>query len=516
MHRLVFDLPPGTLIGRRYKLLKTIGQGGFGITYIAWDSELRRQVAVKECFPAGLCLRDPDSGAIMPMRREWEQQYFCALDDMQRETQTLASLNHECVVRIHDVIWGNGSVFCVMPWLPGGTLREKIIIGDTPAEVSIQYLRQILDALAYLHNRGIIHRDIKPENIVLDERGKPIIIDFGAALNRPERTTGVSSTQGSFSHGYAAPEQITGKGKVGPWTDFYALSATWYELLTGVCPEASDARLMQDDLKPLKEVSLRVSYPTELLDVLWRNLSLLPADRCQSVEQWLECWENGVLPPLPLPRRRSSLRRRLVVAGVSLAVIGGASLVAWKLWPRVVQPLPMGVVNADEVRQRVLKKVRKICRVDEYKALCDKYVGMADARRKEHNRELQKLLDAFTQKLNRTEDEEALYELLSLLNDRFYSMVNLHRDELMQINSDFNNHARGFVIDQGDVMRSYQSDDMNEMAVLPLVAEDVSAEVRPWFNKTLKIITDDVPERSFSKALTKLENAILNKTKRKE
>ena len=143
----IVALPPQTYIGN-FRILKVLGQGGFGITYVAWDANLQRTVVLKECFPVDLCRRDED-GVLRPRAPRLEPLYRQAIADMKQEARTLAQLNHERIVRVYDTFEMQGGVFYVMPWMEGGTLaeymEEEAAEGRLPdAEKALGWLRELL------------------------------------------------------------------------------------------------------------------------------------------------------------------------------------------------------------------------------------------------------------------------------------------------------------------------------------------------------------------------------------
>ena len=319
----VTALPPGTFLGenKKYKILGVCGQGGFGITYTGWDVSLERNVAVKECFPQEICVRDGDTAAIAPRTPALQDAYLMAMADLQKEARLLAKLNHPNIVQVHDVFAANGSLFCVMHWLEGDTLRDRLDAAEAadapiPQEQAEEWLRQLLDALGYMHAQGIIHRDIKPENIMFDEGGRPVLVDFGSAVNISRLTH--TLTQGAFSAAYAAPEQLSGKGEIGPWTDFYSLAATWYEVFSNSAAEETVRRMMDDGLKPLEKlVPERVHAAPRMAAGIMCNLELRAAARCRSAAEWL-----AMLDGKAKPRRKGKRRGLLWVCALAAAVLG--------------------------------------------------------------------------------------------------------------------------------------------------------------------------------------------------
>lgn len=340
MDDLVDALPPGTLLGH-YRLQAAASRGGFGVLYRAWDEKLNRPVAVKECFPASICRRDADTGAVLPHSESMQGRYEAVIADAYAEAQTLAGLHHARVVPVYDIFRAAGSLFYVMPWLEGGSLRDKIAAArETGAPVpqadALRWLLELLPALEYLHGRQVIHRDLKPGNIMFDAAGNPVLVDFGSALNRATKVD--TTTQGEFSPVYASPEQVSGKGKIGPWTDLYSLAATWYELLSGSPPEPAQQRLLQDELAGLS------LGPTVLEQSIMQNLALPSAQRCQSAQEWLDWLLQGAAP-CAVVRRRKMLWLK-ITAGL-LAVGTGAFYLGTLQAPR---PMESPVVVAQAPR----------------------------------------------------------------------------------------------------------------------------------------------------------------------
>lgn len=476
-------LPPGAVIGERYKLLKALGQGGFGITYIAWDNELARNVAVKECFPAALCRRDPMSGSVVPLSAAAESAYLTALDDMHKEAKTLAQVEHARVLRVHDVIWGNGSVFLIMPWLSGGSLADRM--ADTAhlptEEQQLAWLADIVEGLAYLHGKGITHRDIKPSNILFDDAGRPVIIDLGAALNRnPADLTRSTTTRGAFSPGYASPEQATGKGKIGPWTDFYSLAATWYELLTGTRPEDAEKRLMEDDMVPLSAATLRIPCPREVVALLQRNLSLRPAERCASAADWQTVLRGGALPPLP--RRRAGLVMG-VLAVATLAALALAGYAA--LRPAAPAPAPSSATTSATTpaaaptaadipvaRAELRRKMAEHFRVEEFVAHCREVEQRLVAAEKVLKEEEEQCAADFRKRIAAAQDEETL-DAIDREVVAFGRRVSAAADNSAEQKA-FTKFCLGY--EQDHLASLYQTDDPAELLLLPAVAQELEQQ----------------------------------------
>ena len=250
-------LQPNTLLqGGRYKIIKTLGQGGFGITYLALQRGLERQVAVKEFFMKDCCERDESTSHVTLGTAGMREQVSRFREKFLKEARNIARLNHPNIVRIIDVFEENGTAYYVMEYAEGGSLADKVRAqGHLSEAVATRYIKQVAEALDYIHQRKMNHLDVKPGNIMLNENDDAVLIDFGLAKQYDAVTGGQTSTSPvGISDGFAPMEQYKpgGVGEFTPETDIYALGATFFKLLTGVTPpSASD--VMEDGV-PVDEL----------------------------------------------------------------------------------------------------------------------------------------------------------------------------------------------------------------------------------------------------------------------
>jgi len=267
----------------RYKIKGVLGKGGFGITYLAHDEQLGREVAIKEYLPTLLAVRR-DGVSVMPRSTQmvddfnWGRQRFVA------EARILATLhNAPGIVRVHDFLEANGTAYMIMECVQGQTLENALARRTRlgPEEVAT-ILEPLLLGLEKVHAAGFLHRDIKPANILLAPDGRPTLIDFGAS-----RVAGVGKTSGMteiFTPGYSAPEQIT-SARQGPWTDIYALAATLYRAITGALPPSSFDRLLKDEYQSVLRRA-PAGFEPALLVAVDAGLAIRPAERPQSIAAW--------------------------------------------------------------------------------------------------------------------------------------------------------------------------------------------------------------------------------------
>ena len=231
--------PNTTLQGGKYRIERVLGQGGFGITYLATHMELQGHVAIKEFFMRDDCLREDNMSVSIPIPSKVPI-VTSQLEKFKKEAQRLFSLQSEHIVKVYDMFEENSTIYYVMEYIDGVSLSQKLQRKGNPfAEAEVkEYLVQSLDALSEIHRKGYEHLDIKPANLMLNSRGSLKIIDFGASKQMSvDGGPTITASACCYTPGYAPSEQ---EGqfvkKFGPWTDFYALGATVYNLLTSNKP----------------------------------------------------------------------------------------------------------------------------------------------------------------------------------------------------------------------------------------------------------------------------------------
>jgi serine/threonine protein kinase/peptidoglycan hydrolase-like protein with peptidoglycan-binding domain len=275
-------LSAGRTIGR-YEVVSVLGQGGFGITYRARDSQLGREVAIKEYLPLALAVRQ-DGTTVLPRSTGAAEDFTWGRERFVAEGRTLASLQDApAIVRVFDFLEANGTAYIVMQLLAGETLESRLKRNGPlkPAEID-RILWPLLDGLERVHNAGFLHRDIKPANILLDDAGNPTLIDFGASRAAiAGRSTALTAI---FTPGYAAAEQMT-SAKQGPWTDIYGLSATLYHAITGQTPPSAFDRMLDDACEPLGKKA-PPDFARGLLAGIDAGLAVRASDRPQSIAGW--------------------------------------------------------------------------------------------------------------------------------------------------------------------------------------------------------------------------------------
>jgi len=248
-------LPSGThLQNGHFQLIDVLGQGGYGITYLADDMHLDRQVAIKEFFPAG-CLRQGMN--VVPGHTLSPTRFAEAKQKFLEEVRVLARFRHPSIVQVYTHFEENQTGYMVMEFLQGKTLAEVVAEnGPLSEKDAVRFIDSIGQALSIVHKANIVHRDVKPENIILCDDGHVVLIDFGLTKQEVADTKGtrpLTGTSAVGTDGYAPPEQYSRNTQFGPPTDIYALGAALTFLLTGDVPLSATERAAGEELPALRE-----------------------------------------------------------------------------------------------------------------------------------------------------------------------------------------------------------------------------------------------------------------------
>jgi len=279
------QLQPGTMLSRRYLVGNSIGQGGFGITYIGLDMKLGMRVAIKEFFPTGYANRNHGVSSEITISSEKEETFFVdGREKFYKEARAVAKFSgHPGIVDVRDFFEENNTAYIVMEYLEGQNLRDYMQEHGlfSPDEI-FALLDPVFEALQKIHEEGIVHRDISPDNIMFLSGGNVKLMDFGAA--RAVNFSDQRSLSIILKAGYAPEEQYRSKGEQGPWTDIYALCATIYRCITGIVPDDALQRLYADYLKRPSELGIVMDAKME--NALMAGLQVKAKDRCRSMAEF--------------------------------------------------------------------------------------------------------------------------------------------------------------------------------------------------------------------------------------
>ena len=286
-----------TLCNGKYELMKFLGKGGFGITYLGRHILLNKYVAIKEYFPKDNFRRESNGTQVSYSDKSVARRN---IEKFLKEAKTMAELNHEGVVKVNDVFEENNTAYYVMDYIEGKSLAEQLPIAQ---EQALAYIKQAAEALQYVHTKGILHLDIKPANIMINQSGKAVLIDFGISKHYDSEGKGTSSSTQGYSSGYSPIEQMTPGGlkQFTPPTDIYALGATLYKIISGTTPPAST------DLADEETLSRPENMSREVFGFINKCMQQKRKDRPQTMSEVLGLiealsGEKPKLKPKPTPK----------------------------------------------------------------------------------------------------------------------------------------------------------------------------------------------------------------------
>ncbi len=342
--REAYHLSPTTILQGRYIVGRVLGYGGFGVTYIGFDAELERVVAIKEFLPTTFATRTPGDTLLTVYQGQASEQFGEGLKRFVDEAQTLAQFNGIAgIVDIYDTFWENNTAYIIMQFLKGHDVKNILASqGVLDYEMAREIILSICDTLAKVHAKNIIHRDISPDNIYLTDDGEIKLLDFGAA--RYESAVNSKSLSVILKSGYAPEEQYRSKGEQGTWTDVYALAATFYKMLTGQTPPDSMERAINDEI--MEPTKLGVQIPQSVENAILNALNVRRTDRTQTVAEFKEALlSDGVQHIKAKPRKEVTaipLPTKIILAVSSVFLLALGIFAATGGFSEDAQPITIG------------------------------------------------------------------------------------------------------------------------------------------------------------------------------
>lgn len=277
------QLAKRSLLMKRYMIANALGEGGFGITYLAWDVQRRRKVAIKEFYPGGYVSRDPRSSRMIINSKQHHAACNRGLKRFIDEARHLRSINELAgIVSVYDFFSANNTAYIVMEYLDGISLKNYVRRkGRLDGRTTLTILKPVILSLAEVHKTGLIHRDVSPDNILITKANEVKLIDFGAS----KEVGGGQTVSIVLKQGFAPEEQYRRDGSQGPWTDIYALGVTIYYCLTGQLPPESIQRIYEDKIVPPSELGVRISPEHEA--AVMKALAVFAKDRYRALDGFI-------------------------------------------------------------------------------------------------------------------------------------------------------------------------------------------------------------------------------------
>lgn len=333
----LYHLRPGTALnGGHYVVGRSIGSGGFGIIYEAWDTHLSTVVAIKEYYPSGMVNRVPGETDVIVYRGAREEAFQSGLEHFLLEARSMAKFK-DCpyITSVYDYFEENHTAYFTMEYMQGMTFSKYLEMcgGKADEKTAVEIALAVAEALKVIHKEHVVHRDISPDNIFLCQgKTKVKLFDFGAAMfsSQEEKTM----TWQILKPGYTPPEQYATKAKIGPWTDIYALGATIYRAVTGTVPAESTNRVFEHVKKnrgkrekwedPLiRPRNLEPSVSKELERTILMAMAIQPELRFPNINQLILALQyQRDVEEVDVFLKKRKWRRAGLVAGIVLAAGG--------------------------------------------------------------------------------------------------------------------------------------------------------------------------------------------------
>ncbi len=316
-------LRAGTVLNNRYIVGRVLGQGGFGITYVAFDSQLQARVAIKEYMPSDMATR-VEGTTVSVMMDTRAEDFTYGAERFQEEARTLAKfIGHPNIAGVSSYFDENDTSYFVMDYIEGVSFKSYIANngGKVSVDETLNVMIPVLRALTAVHAEGFIHRDVTPDNIYISKDGNVKLLDFGSA--RYSIGDKSKSLDVILKVGYAPKEQYIRRGRQGPYTDVYSCAACFYAALTGYLPPESLERLDHDELVPVSQAG--VAVPEWLDKAILKGLAVQPEDRFQSAAEFLDAIENQLVVDVPAAGAPAQPAKKklnpLMLGGIAAAIV---------------------------------------------------------------------------------------------------------------------------------------------------------------------------------------------------